>query len=78
MSLFILIQFVGVEGFVTAIVDVFPRELRKGHRKELFIGVVCLVSFLIGLSMVAKASDAQLPWCVCVCVCVLVHAHVYV
>ncbi len=51
-------QFVGVEGFVTAIVDVFPHYLRRGYRKEIFIGCVCLVSFFIGLSMVTNVSFA--------------------
>ena len=44
----------GVEGFVTAIVDLFPKKLRRGHRKEMFIGFMCLVWFLVGLSMVTK------------------------
>ena len=44
----------GVEGFVTAIVDLFPKQLRRGHRKEMFIGFMCVVWFLVGLSMVTK------------------------
>ena len=50
------LQFVGVEGFVTAIVDLYPQYLRKGHRKEIFIGVMSIFWFLIGLSMVTNVS----------------------
>ncbi len=67
------LQFVGVEGFVTAIVDEIPHILRKGYRKEIFIGVVCAVCYLVGLSMVTEVkrwslcssyatSDSQF-WC---------------
>lgn len=49
-------QFVGVEGFVTAIVDYFPRVLRKGYRKEIFIGLVSLFSFGIGLIICTNAG----------------------
>ena len=49
-------QFVGVEGFVTAVVDVFPKYLRVGKRREWFILGTCLVSYLIGLLMVTRVS----------------------
>ncbi|XP_060062612.1 sodium- and chloride-dependent taurine transporter-like [Ylistrum balloti] len=49
-------QFVGVEGVVTAIVDQWPNYLRKGYRKEVFIGCVCAVSYLVGLSMVTEGG----------------------
>lgn len=49
-------QFVAMEGFVTAIVDIFPGYLRYGKRREYFIAGTCLVSFLIGLFMVTRVS----------------------
>ncbi|XP_050415398.2 sodium- and chloride-dependent taurine transporter [Patella vulgata] len=49
-------QFVGVEGFVTAIVDLKPHLFRQGHRRELLILGVCTLSFGIGLSMVTEGG----------------------
>ena len=41
---------------MTAIVDMFPNQLRKDKRREMFIALVCLVSFIIGLSMITNVS----------------------
>ena len=50
------VQFVGIEGVVTAIVDLFPHFFRRGYRKELFTAFVCIIWFVIGLSMVTKVT----------------------
>lgn len=47
-------QFVGVEGFITTVVDRWPHHLRRGYRREILIGIVCLIAFFIGLAMVTN------------------------
>ena len=49
-------QFVSVEGFITAVVDLFPGYLRVGKRRECFIGLTCFISFLLGLTMVTRGG----------------------
>lgn len=49
-------QFVGVEGFITTVVDRWPQHLRRGYRREILIGCVCLTAFTIGLAMVTNGG----------------------
>ncbi|KAK6474043.1 sodium- and chloride-dependent taurine transporter-like isoform X1 [Huso huso] len=49
-------QFVEVEGQITSLVDLYPSFLRKGYRREIFIAIVCFLSYILGLAMVTNGG----------------------
>lgn len=53
---FFFSQFVEVEGQITSLVDLYPSFLRKGYRREIFIAIICFMSYLLGLTMVTEVS----------------------
>lgn len=53
---FVSVQFVEVEGQITSLVDLYPSFLRKGYRREVFIAIICCISYLLGLTMVTKVT----------------------
>lgn len=49
-------QFVGVEGFITGILDLFPQPGAGSLRRELTAALCCVVCCLIDLSMVTQVG----------------------
>ncbi|KAL8164429.1 UNVERIFIED_CONTAM: Sodium- and chloride-dependent creatine transporter 1 [Gekko kuhli] len=52
-------QFVGVEGFITGILDFFPAAYAFRFQREVTVAVCCLVCFLIELSMVTETPGVR-------------------
>ncbi|KIH52827.1 Sodium:neurotransmitter symporter family protein, partial [Ancylostoma duodenale] len=51
-------QFCTMEGFFTAIIDEFPQLIRgKKYGREIFVGVICVISYTIGLSTVTRREQ---------------------
>ncbi|KAK5621338.1 Sodium- and chloride-dependent creatine transporter 1 [Crenichthys baileyi] len=49
-------QFVGVEGFVTGILDLFPGKYYHSYKREIAVAICCLLCFIIDLSMVTQGG----------------------
>ncbi|XP_061113231.1 sodium- and chloride-dependent creatine transporter 1 isoform X2 [Conger conger] len=49
-------QFVGVEGFVTGILDLFPGKYYMRYRREIAVAICCSLCFIIDLSMVTQGG----------------------
>ncbi|XP_045931242.1 solute carrier family 6 member 11a isoform X2 [Micropterus dolomieu] len=49
-------QFVGLESIMTSLTDVYPSQIRKGYRRELFLMLICAICFMFGLLLVSEAG----------------------
>ncbi|KAK6485297.1 sodium- and chloride-dependent creatine transporter 1-like isoform X1 [Huso huso] len=49
-------QFVGVEGFITGIMDMIPNSVAGSVRREVVVAICCFICFIIDLSMVTEGG----------------------
>ncbi|XP_053272998.1 sodium- and chloride-dependent GABA transporter 2 [Pleuronectes platessa] len=49
-------QFVSLEALMTSVSDLYPHLIRRGHRRELLLLLICFVCFLVGLVMVTPGG----------------------
>ena len=54
-------QFVGLETISSGISDLFPGQMRQPWRREMFLAVFCLVSFLLQILLVTEARTIHRP-----------------
>eukprot|EP00057_Strongylocentrotus_purpuratus_P014234 XP_011668708.1 PREDICTED: sodium- and chloride-dependent betaine transporter [Strongylocentrotus purpuratus] len=49
-------QFVCVEGFITTVVDLYPKTLLRGYRREMFCAAVCAVYCILAIPVVTNGG----------------------
>uniref|UniRef100_A0A8C4N4X8 Transporter n=1 Tax=Eptatretus burgeri TaxID=7764 RepID=A0A8C4N4X8_EPTBU len=49
-------QFVGVQAFVTAFTDLFPKTLKTQLRKNIFLSVCCIMKLLLGIYLITSGT----------------------
>lgn len=60
-TVILIFQFCTMEGFFTAIIDEFPGTLRaKKYGREIFIAIICVISYFIGLTTVTEVGKTIL------------------
>lgn len=59
------LQFVGVEGFITGLLDLLPAPYHFRFQREISVALCCALCFIIDLSMVTDVSAGPgwwVPW----------------
>ncbi|XP_063329092.1 sodium- and chloride-dependent GABA transporter 2-like [Pelmatolapia mariae] len=49
-------QFAGLESIMTSLTDVYPAQIRKGYRRELYLMLICALCYMFGLLLVSEAG----------------------
>lgn len=52
----VTLQFVGLESIMTSLTDVYPAQIRKGYRRELYLMLMCALCYAFGLLFVSQVS----------------------
>uniref|UniRef100_A0A3B3BI31 Transporter n=1 Tax=Oryzias melastigma TaxID=30732 RepID=A0A3B3BI31_ORYME len=49
-------QFAGLESIMTSLTDIYPSHIRRGWHRELYLLLICCISFGFGLFLVSEAG----------------------